>query len=230
MPFKPAVEARPNVPTVAKRARFFSNRPNNIMRSMFQRDVLGFKIMAFALLTALLNACTDGAVELPGSLPNAKLAQMINASLDEQIKRMDPGWSRGLLPQAAANARLWLQDINEVVARCRHGPRNNSKFNLLEYDISLRTGEVIKDVYTGQRCTYEIGLPLVMRVRFLGGRVAEALTDGRERHSPVASSKGDIDQLSKAVIRADWSRRNALYFVPGKTASEISKEWQTGKP
>lgn len=203
---------------------------NNIIGGMFQRYALGLKIMAFPFLAALLNACTDGPVEVPGSLPNPKLAELINASLDEQIKRMDPGWSRGFLPQAAGSARLWLQEINEVVARCRHGPRNNSKFNLLEYDISLRTGEVIKDVYTGQRCTYEIGLPLVMRVRFAGGRAIEALTDGRERNSPVASSKGEIDQLSKGVIRADWSRRNALYFVPGKTASEISKEWLPGKP
>ena len=214
----------------SKASAFHLGVPKNIIRGMFQRYVLGFKIMAFSFLTALLNACTDGPVEVPGNLPNPKLVEMINASLDEQIKRMEPAWSPGFLAQAAGNARLWLQEINEVVARCRHGPRNNSKFNLLEYDILLRSGEVIKDVYTGQRCVYEISLPLVMRVRFVGGRVAEALTDGRERNSPVASAKGEIDQLSKGVVRADWQRRHALYFLPGKTASEISKEWQAGKP
>lgn len=188
------------------------------------------KIMTFSFLTALLNACTDGPVEVPGSLPNPKLAEMINVSLDEQIKRMDPGWSPGFLPQAASNARLWLDEIKEVVARCRYGPRNDSKFNLLEYDITLRTGEVIKDVYTGQRCFYEVSAPLVMRVRFTDGRVTQALTDGRERKSPVSTAKGEIDQLALGVFRADLQRRSDRYFSPGKTASEISKEWTVEKP
>ena len=204
--------------------------PDNIIHGMFQGHVFRFKIMAIPFLTALLNACTDGPLEVPGSLPNPKLVELINVSLDEQIKRMDPGWSRGFLPQAAGNARLWLQEINEVVARCRYGPRNNSKSNLLEYDISLGSGEVIKDLYTGQRCAYQIGPPLVMRVRFKGGRVVEALTDGRERNAPVTSAKGEIDLLAESVVRADWSRRQSLYFLPDKTASDISKEWQTGKP
>ena len=204
--------------------------PNNIIDSMFQRFILGLKIMAFSFLAALLNACTDGPVEVPGNLANPKLAEMINISLDEEIRRMNPSWSPAFLPQAVGNARLWLQEINEVVARCRHGPRNNSKFNLLEYDISLRSGEVIKDVYTGRRCTYEISPPLVMRVRFVGGRVAETVTDGRELKLPVDSAKGETTLLAKSILRADRQRRNARYFAPGKTASEIAKEWSTDKP
>lgn len=203
---------------------------DNIIHRMASWRVFGTKIMAISFLTGLLNACTDGPLEMPGSLPNPKLVELINLSLDEQIKRMDPSWSRGFLPQAAGNARLWLQEINEVVARCRYGPRNNSKANLLEYDISLGSGEAINNLYTGQRCTYQISPPLVMRVRFASGRVVEALTDGRERNAPVASAKGEIDLLAKSVVRADWSRRQSLYFLPDKTASEISKEWQTGKP
>lgn len=206
------------------------NALNNIIGRMFQRCLLGFKIMAIAFLTALLNACTDGPVEQPGSLPNPKLAEMINTSLDEEIRRMNPGWSPAFLPQAAENARLWLQDINEVVARCRYGPRNSSKFNLIEYDISTTTGEVIKDVYTGQRCIYGVSLPLVMRVRFAGGRVGETLTDGRELKLPVDSAKGETTLLAKSILRADRQRRNARYFAPGKTASEIAKEWNMDKP
>ena len=197
------------------------------MRQFF---VSGLEIMAFAFLAALLNACTDGPVEVPGSLANPKLAELINASLDAQIKRMDPNWSRGYLPQAASNARLWLEEVDEVVARCRYGPRNSSKFNLLEYDVTLRSGEVVKDIYTGQRCFYEVGAPLVMRARFAGGRVVEVLTDGRERNAPVASAKGDIDLLAKGVLGVDRERRSARYVSPGKTASEISKEWESKKP
>jgi hypothetical protein len=204
--------------------------PNNIIEVMVQRCVFFFKIMAIPFLTALLNACTDGPVEVPGNLPNAKLSEMINSSLDQQIKRMDPGWSAAFLPQAVGNARLWLKEINDVVARCRYGPRNNSKFNLLEYDISLTNGDVITDVYTGQRCLYELGSPLVMRVRFSEGKVVETLTDGRELKLPVDSAKGDVALLAKTVLRVDRQRRNARYFAPGKTASEISKEWTDTKP
>ena len=204
--------------------------PNNIILCMFTGCVFRFKTMAILFLTALLNACTDGPVEVPGNLANTKLAEMFNASLDEQIKRMNPGWSPAFLPQAASNARLWLGEINDVVARCRYGPRNNSKFNLLEYDITLTNGEVIKDVYTGQRCFYELGAPLVMRVRFAKGKVVETLSDGRELKLPVDSAKGDVALLAKSVLRVDRQRRNARYFSPGKTASEISKEWNDSKP
>ena len=204
--------------------------PDNIILGMFPGYVFRFKIMAIPFLTALLNACIDGPVEVPGSLPNPKLAEMINTSLDAQIKRMEPGWSPAFLPQAAANARLWLREINDVVARCRYGPRNNSKFNLLEYDITLVGGEMIKDVYTGQRCFYELSSPLVMRVRFAEGRVVETLSDGRERKLPTDSAKGDVALLAKSVLLVDRQRRNARYFSPGKTASDISKEWNDGKP
>jgi hypothetical protein len=201
----------------------------NKITFMPQKIGFNFKMMVLSSLAALLSACTDGPVEMPGNLSNPKLAELINASLREDIKRMDPKSSPGFIPQAAANAQLWLKDISQVVARCRYGPRNRSKFNLLEYDITLRSGEIIKDVYTGMRCTYEVGSPLVMRVRFENGQVADVLTDGRERKSPIDAVKGEINLLSKQVIRADWDRHRLRYFYPAKTADEISKEWNDSK-
>jgi hypothetical protein len=196
---------------------------------MFQQIRLNLKMMALSSLAALLSACTDGPVEMPGNLSNPKLVELINASLQDDLKRMDPRSSPGFIPQAAINAQLWLKDVSEVVARCRYGPRNRSKFNLLEYDITLGSGEIIKNVYTGMRCTYEVGSPLVMRVRFENGQVAEVLTDGRERKSPVDAVKGEINLLSKQVIRADWDRHRLRYFYPAKTTDEISKEWNNSK-
>ena len=196
---------------------------------MFQHSILTFKMMLLSSLTAFISACTDGPVEMPGNLPNPKLAELMNDGLQEDIKRMDPRSSPGFIPQAAANAQLWLKEINDVVARCRYGPRNRSKFNLLEYDITLANGEIIKNVYTGMRCSYEVGAPLVMRVRFESGRVVEVLTDGRERNSPVASAKGEVNLLSKHVIRADWGRQRLRYFHPAKTTEETSKEWDDTK-
>ena len=186
--------------------------------------------MAISFLTALFSACNDGAVEAPGNLPNPKLAEMINTSLDQEIRRMNPVWAPGLIPQASASARLWLKEISEVVAHCKYGPRNSSKFNLLEYDISLKSGDVIKDVFTGQRCIYEVSLPLVMRVRFAEGVAIQVLTDGRERASPVDAAMSEINQFAETVIRVDWRRNRALYFPAAKTEVQISDEWQVKKP
>jgi hypothetical protein len=196
---------------------------------MLQYYPLKFKMIFFSSLTALLSACTDGPIEMPGNLSNPKLAELINASLQLDIKRMEPSSSPGFIPQAATNAQIWLKDIQEVVARCRYGPRNRSKFNLLEYDITLGNGSIIKNVYSGMRCSYEVGAPLVMRVRFEAGRVVEVLTDGRELKSPVDSAKGEISLFSKQVIRADWDRHRLRYFKPDKTIEEISEEWNNGK-
>ena len=69
-----------------------------------------------------------------------------------------------------------------------------------------------------------------MRVRFAKGKVVETLSDGRELKLPVDSAKGDVALLAKSVLRVDRQRRNARYFSPGKTASEISKEWNDSKP
>lgn len=188
------------------------------------------KMIILSSLTALISACTDGPVEMPGNLPNPKLAELINASVREQVRLMNPVWAPGLIPQAAANAQLWLKEINEVIAHCRYGPRNSSKFNLLVYDVTLNTGEEIKDVYSGQRCIYDIARPLVMRVRFKAGLVNEVLTDGRELTSPVDAAKSEINQLAESVLRVDWRRNASRYFPASKSDAEISDEWRAKKP
>ena len=183
------------------------------------------KIMILASLLAYLQACTGRVPEQPGDQPNPKLAEMINTGFAEEIGRMNPVWSPGLLPQAPEHARQWLQEIAEVVARCRYGPSNRSKSNLLEYDITLRSGEQVQSVYSGQRCLYDVARPLVMRVRFDGGRAGTVTTDGRERALPVDASLAETRLFAQTVLRADWSRRPARYFPPDKTADEIAREW-----
>ncbi len=178
-------------------------------------------------LLGLLASCFYGEREVPGALPNPKLAELLNAALQEQIRMMNPTWSPGLLPQAPDNARLWLSEIDEVVARCRYGPRNSSKSNQLEYDITLRNGEVIESVYSGRRCLYGFAQPLVMRVRFDQGRVVQALTDGRELKQSIYTAKSEIDLLAEKVIRVDWSQRKERYFPRDKTPEEVRQEWQT---
>lgn len=177
------------------------------------------------LLSGLLVGCFGReAPEQPGALSNPQLAELLEASFERQLRELDPMWSPGLLPQAQDHARQWLGEIDEIVARCRGGPSNTSKGNLLEYDVHLRNGEALRGLFSGTRCLYQVSPPLVMRMRFAQGRVVEALTDGRELRLPMADVQPELDQLAQVVLRADWGRRRALYFPP---APGVGKdEWK----
>ncbi|WP_077000759.1 hypothetical protein [Variovorax sp. KK3] len=187
-------------------------------------------IMILAMLAAYLSACTGRTPEQPGDTPNPKLVELVDAALAREIAGMNPALLPGLLPQSGDEARRWLKEIAQVVARCRYGPRNDSKSNLLEYDIVLGSGEQITGVYSGQRCYYPVAKPLVMRVQFQDGRVREVTTDGREREQPVEASTGEIQQFAERVLRVDWKRNPARYFRAGKSSSDIAREWETRKP
>jgi hypothetical protein len=192
---------------------------------MFQQIKLNFKTMILSSLAGLLGACADGPAEMPGNLSNPKLAELINVSLQDHILRMDPKSSPGFIPQAAANAQLWLKEINEVVARCRYGPKNNSRFNLFEYDIKLTSGELIQSVFSSRRCSYSTEVPLIMRVKFKSGRAIDVFTDGRELKQPVDMVRSDIQGFIDTVVKADLRRNPARYLQPDKTAEQIAKEW-----
>jgi hypothetical protein len=202
------------------------------MAAMLRSPVLSFKvhIMILASLAAYLSACTGRVPEQPGDQPSPRLAELINGAIAREIAGMDPALLPGLLPQAGEQARRWLQEISQVVARCRYGPGNNSKSNLLEYDIVLASGEQITGVYSGQRCYYPVARPLVMRVQFQGGQVREVTTDGRERERPVDASLGEIQQFAERVLRADWKRSPTRYFRAAKSSDEAAREWDVRKP
>jgi hypothetical protein len=184
------------------------------------------KLIILMALTMLLSSC-GRAPEQPGDIPNPKLVELLNTSLNQQVNAMITFTMPGLLPQAADNTRVWLHQINEVVARCRYGPGNHGKRNLLEYDITLRSGEVLRDVFTGRRCLYPERPPLVMRVRFESGQVREVLTDGRERKTSPDAAMGEINQFAESVAHADFDRHPALYFRAAKTPEDIAREWET---
>lgn len=192
---------------------------------MSQQIKLNFKMMVLSSLAGLLSGCTDGPVEMPGNLSNPKLVELINSGIEEDIDGMNSKSPRGFIPQARANARLWLKDINEVVARCRYGPDNHSRFNLFEYDIKLTNGEVLQSVFSSRRCRYNADIPLVMRVKFKLGQAVEVFTDGRELKQPVEKARPDIQALIDTVVKADLRRNPARYFQPDKTAEQIAKEW-----
>jgi hypothetical protein len=188
------------------------------------------RIIIVPSLLAFLASCFHSKPEEPGQLANPKLAHFLNEALQKELQSMSPKTYPGLIPDASKNSQLWLTEIQEVVARCRYGPRSSSKFNLLEYDITLRNGQSINSVYTGQRCVYSIELPLVMRIQFENGQITQAFSDGRELKRSVDTIKGDVLLFAEKIIRADLTRNRSRYFPVGKTEAQIRDEWRLDKP
>jgi len=195
---------------------------------MQERFISSILKVAPATAAALLCACTDAPRELPGNLQSPGLARMLNDALAAEFRRMEvPDEAMRFKPDAAVQTRRWLGGLKEVVARCRHGPDNDTKANLLEYDIRLQDGTSIENVYSGRNCAYWSELrPLVMRVRWENGRVAEVLTDGRESRSPPSFFQNDATSLVIAVLRTDRARHAAAYFEIAPTTADNARAWQ----
>jgi len=178
---------------------------------------------------AVLAACGGQAREQPGTIPNPLLAQMMEDALALELTRIEQQVSnKKMRPDAASQTRSWLQEVAEIVARCRHAPSDQSKFNLMEYDITLRTGERIENIYSGHNCAYWSEYrPLLMRVRLEQGRFADVLTDGRERKHPPAFFKNDAVNLVAALLKTGRARAPALYFFSQPSAADIAQQWKT---
>ena len=167
-----------------------------------------------------------GTYEQPGTRLNPKLVSLINEELDKEIARMTPTWSPGLIAEAPAHARKWLGEIDHVITHCACNPNNTEKRNKMVYDITLRNGEEIKGVYTGNTCYYQISRPLIMKVVFREGKVSEVFTDGAERKESVDMAMSDVCTFAERIIRHDWDRNPQLYFPPEKTPEQKAKEWE----
>ena len=186
-----------------------------------------FKFMVFTSWITWLSACFYGLREQPGNQPNPRLATMLQDRFELEIAGMRAPQRPALIAQAPQNARLWLAEIDQVVAHCSHGPGNRTKSNKLAYDITLRSGERIDGVYSGQRCRYDLAAkPLVMHVHFEAGRVAEVFTDGRERAAPPDATGNEAAQFAQAVLRVDRLRHPARYHPPAPTGPDIAREWE----
>jgi hypothetical protein len=181
-----------------------------------------------ALAMSLLTACLAAEPEKPGTQSNPKLASLVQQSLNKEISSMNPTWAPGLKTGAGLVASSWLAQIVEVTSRCRYGPDDTSKFNKLEYEVTLKSGEVISKIYSGMLCQYQpgFGKPLIMKLVFKDGLAVDAFTDGRERAEPVSYAQRWISNCAEKIIRADWKRRPDAYFKDAKSVEQIRKEWE----
>ncbi|MCY1039799.1 hypothetical protein OV208_00605 [Corallococcus sp. bb12-1] len=176
----------------------------------------------FLLLRPILNP-----PEMPGDIPSPTLADLLNESVDAALKKMGPGDSPGLRPEAVANARTFLGEVREVVVRCQKGSwSSGDKYNPVKYDLLFMDGRKLEGAATGSRCSSE---PLILRATFQDGRVVQATTDGRERAWPVDRARNHVAEFGERVIRVDWDLHPARYFParePEPTKEDIAKQWK----
>ncbi|WP_244224426.1 hypothetical protein [Corallococcus sicarius] len=167
--------------------------------------------------------------EEPGNLSSPTLARLLNESIDAALAEMNPMHAPGLIPEAAANSRVFLRELKEVVARCRMGRLEpNQKYNRLEYHLVRVDGVRLKPIVSG------VGMgcgtnPLIFRATFKDGRVAEAFTDGRERQYSVAEVSHRVREFGKNVTWSDWGYHRERYFPPEPPApppQDVAKEWE----
>lgn len=185
-----------------------------------------FVFILFYFLATGCNSMICGTAEEPGNIPNAKLVTLINTALEENITSSSYPASPGMLPSAAAQSRVWLKEIASATLHCSCNPDNEGKENRRLIDITLVNGVVLKDIYTSERCFYQMGKPLIMKVLFREGAVVAVFTDGSEKKESVDYFKGDVYMFAERVLRQDWDRRHDLYFPRAKTADEKAKEWE----
>jgi hypothetical protein len=193
---------------------------------MFSQKNLS-KAIGFFTLTAL-SACIASEPEKPGNLSNPKLAAMFQKAFEKEIAGMNPVWKPGLKAGSPLLARSWLSKIKEVSSRCKFGPDNRTKFNLLEYSIKLENGESIDGVYSGLLCQYQpgFGKPMITIIQMTAGNVVDAKTDGRERDLPVSYADEWVNNLAEKVLGVDQTRRANLYFGTESSKQENRKAWE----
>lgn len=165
--------------------------------------------------------------EVPGNIPSPTLARLLNESIDRALADMNPRNAPGLIPEAAANSRVFLHEVAEVVARCSMGRLEpNQKYNKLEYHLVRVDGVRFKPIYTGTRCSEKT---IIFRATFKDGRVDQAFTDGRERQSSVDDVRGRVAEFGQKVTWSDWDHHRARYFPPPPpppTPRDVAKEWE----
>ncbi len=140
--------------------------------------------ICFLLLYCYCTGCNSmicGTAEEPGTTANPKLAGLINTALDQQIAASGYPAAPGMLPEAGKHSRQWLEEIATATLHCNCNPDNEGKENRRLIDITLINGTVLKNIYTGDRCYYPLGKPLIMKVVFRKGKVAAVFTDGSEK-------------------------------------------------
>jgi hypothetical protein len=164
----------------------------------------------------------------PGDISSPTLAKVLNESIDTAVADLDPEKWPGLIPESAANSRVFLRELAEVVARCSKGPLEpNQKYNRMLFHLVGVDGFRYEPI-TSRGCGED---SLIFRATFKDGRIAEVFTDGRERRHSVEEVKGmvNIREFGKALISSDKQRHPERYYPrapPPPPPRDVSKDWE----
>lgn len=167
--------------------------------------------------------------KMPGDQSNPKIVALFNERIDglekgqgNETGELDSSWYPGIIPQAAANARLWFGEVREVVTHCRYG--TSYKYNWFMFDLTLVDGRVFPDQIAGtEKCNDEYDT--AMRVTFEGGRVVDVKTDGSELTRPLSNTRQGVKATVTGVLRLDMTARPERYYWPTAAPPTPAEEW-----
>ena len=188
------------------------------------------KLRAMAVALALgcvlgLAGCSKKA-ENPKA-PNNVMARLITQVLQAEIGAVEaksaPDSQDHFIPAAAENTREWIAEVDQVVARCRNGKEGKGRFNSIVYDVKLKEGRVIDNVYSSARCGLNGIQPLEMWVSFRGDKVTVEL-DEKDKSVSAGINHKDAVNLVKTLLKIDRTLRPNRYYAPGvATSGEVKK-------
>lgn len=165
----------------------------------------------------------------PGNLPSPTLAKVLNESIDRAVADRDPAKWPGLIPEAAANSRVFLRELSEVVARCSMGRLEpNQKYNRMVYSLVRVDGFRYEPISTRKGCNED---SIIFRVTLKDGRIAEAFTDGRERQYAVEQVRSlvTVREFGEDLLSADTKYHPERYYrapPPPPPPRDVSKDWE----
>jgi hypothetical protein len=190
--------------------------------------------MALSIVTLAVTASAfalffrwyDQPPEMPGNIPNARLAAMFNERLALAVSGMTPARAPGLSERASASASSFIARVREVTQHCNFG-RAGRPHNLVVFDLLLADGTVVQNRYNGGlRCPSPDvpGIP-IMRIRFAGGAAVEITTDGSERDVRPVDVIPWLDNAIKRLIAYDEDVNPTGYFRASPTSQDLRGSW-----
>jgi hypothetical protein len=189
--------------------------------------LFGGTLTSIVLAFVMFSRWYDQAPDMPGTIPNPRLAAMFNERLALALGRMTTAHSPGLSDRAATSAAFFLTRVREVTQHCNFKQPGRAHNNVV-FDLQLLDGTLAPNLYNGGfRCPSSDvpGIP-IMRIRFADGVAVEVTTNGTERNSRPVDVIPALDDAIKHLISYDKQINPAGYFRTAPTPQEVRRSWE----
>lgn len=156
----------------------------------------------------------------------------VQKQLDDFNKNFEKNFEKNspkiYIRDAAKNTDNFLKTIKQVESYASYGTESNDKFNLIEHRITFKNGNVVNELYTGNRVlqAYGMGNQFLTKWIFEDGRVIKSYSNGVELTLGPDGIKNDILKIVENITRFDWQENKIKYFFADKTQIDIDSEWK----